>query len=133
MAVQSFRDLRVWQSAMDLVVEVYELTRTLPQSEVYGISSQLQRATVSIPANIAEGHTRRSLKEYMHFLSIARSSLAEVETYLELIGRVGYAPSARIQPLLSLAASVSRQLGALRDSLSLRLQEEPSSYDVMDP
>ena len=57
MAVQSFRDLRVWQSGMELVVGVYELTRTLPKSEVYGLSSQLQRAAVSVPANIAEGHT----------------------------------------------------------------------------
>jgi four helix bundle protein len=129
MAVQSFRDLRVWQSGMDLVVAVYELTRILPKPEVYGLSSQLQRAAVSVPANIAEGHTRRNLGEYLHFLSIARASLAEADTYLELIPRLGYAPPEQTQLLLDLAASVSRQLIALRDSLSTRLREEPFPYD----
>ena len=77
MEVQSFRDLRVWQSGMESVVGIYELTRTLPKSEVYGLSSQLQRAAMSVPAYIAEGQTRSSLKEYLHFLSIAlRNSLA---------------------------------------------------------
>ena len=131
--VQSFRDLRVWHSGMELVVGAYELTRTLPKAEVYGLSSQLQRAAVAVPANIAEGHTRRSLREYLQFLSIARSSLAEVETYLELIPRLGYASPEQIQPLLDLAASVSRQLIALRDSLSTRLQEDPFPYDPITP
>lgn len=127
--VSSFRELRVWRSAMELVVAVYGLTRTLPKSEVYGLSSQMQRAAVSIPANIAEGHTRRNLREYLHFLSISRASLAELETYLDLLPLVGYGSPQQIQPLLNLAASVSRQLVALRDSLSPRLQEEPFSYD----
>jgi four helix bundle protein len=118
---------------MELVVGTYELTRILPKSEVYGLSSQLQRAVVSVPANIAEGHTRRSLREYLQFLSIARSSLAEVETYLELIPRLGYTPPEQIQPLLDLAASVSRQLIALRDSLSARLHEDPFPYDPITP
>jgi four helix bundle protein len=133
--MQSFRDLRVWNSGMALVVGVYELTRTLPKSEVYGLSSQLQRAAVSVPANIAEGHTRHNLREYLQFLSIARVSLAEVETYLELVPRLDYAPPEQTQALLDLAASVSRQLIALRDSLSTRLQEEPFPYDFigLDP
>ena len=127
--MQSFRDLGVWQSGMELVVAVYELTRALPKSEVYGLSSQLQRAAVSVPANIAEGHTRQNLREYLQFLSIARASLAQVETYLDLVPRLGYAPPEQTQALLDLAASVSRQLIALRDSLSTRLQEEPFPYD----
>jgi four helix bundle protein len=72
--VQGFRELRVWQSGMQLVVGVYELTRALPKSELYGLSSQIQRAAVSVPANIAEGHARSHLREYLQFLSIARSS-----------------------------------------------------------
>ena len=131
--VQSFRDLRVWQSGMELVIGVYELTRNLPKSEVYGLSSQLQRAAVSVPANIAEGHTRHNLREYLQFLSIARASLAEVETYLELIPRLGYASSEQTHPVLDLAASISRQLIALRDSLSTRLQEEHFPYDPISP
>jgi four helix bundle protein len=129
MAVQSFRDLRVWQSGMELVVGIYELTRTLPKSEIYGLSSQLQRAAVAVPANIAEGHTRNSLKEYLHFLSIARSSLAEVETYLELVQRLSFMPPDRIRPLLDLTTSTHRQLIALRNSLATRLREEPFPYD----
>jgi four helix bundle protein len=131
--IESFRDLRVWQAGMDLVVGVYELTRTLPKSEVYGLSSQMQRAAVSVPANIAEGHSRRNLREYLQFLSIARVSLAEVETYLELVPRLGFADSAKLQPLLELAASVHRQLIALRNALQKNLQEESILYDYSTP
>ena len=133
MEVQSFRDLRVWQSGMELVVGIYELTRTLPKSEVYGLSSQLQRAAVSVPANISEGQTRSSLKEYLHFLSIARSSLAEVETYLELVQRLSYLLPDRIKPLLDLATSTHRQLIALLNSLATRLREDPFPYDSTTP
>ena len=114
---------------MDLVVRVYSLTEILPKSQRFGLSSQLQRAAISIPANIAEGHTRHSLREYLHFLSIARASLAEVVTYLYVVERIAYAPPDRTQPLLDLAASLNRQLLALRDSLAARLQEESPQYD----
>ena len=82
--VKSYRDLRVWQAAMNLVEQVYRLTRAFPKQETYGFSSQMQRAAVSIPSNIAEGHTREHLKEYLHHLSIAQASLAELETQLEI-------------------------------------------------
>ncbi len=98
MVVQSVRDLRVWQSGMELVVEVYELARTFPKSEVYGLASQLQRAAVSVPANIDEGHTYGSLREYLHFLSIAPSSPAEVETNLELDQCLSYTTPERARP-----------------------------------
>ena len=133
MSVQSFRDLRVWNAAMDLMVAVYELTRTFPKSEVYGLSSQMQRAAVSVPANIAEGHTRHNLREYLHFLSIARSSLAEVETYLEAVPRLGYLPREDTVPLLERAASVNKQLIALRNSLASHLQEDSIPYDISSP
>jgi four helix bundle protein len=132
-AVRSFRDLWVWQSAMDLAAAIYELTGSFPQSETFGLSSQIQRAAASVAANIAEGHARRNLREYLHFLSIARGSLAEVETYLELVVRLAYASPERVQQLLDLAASVSRQLVALRDSLNPRLQEDTPSYDPITP
>ncbi len=115
---------------MQLVASVYELTRIFPKYEMYGLSSQMQRAAVSIPANIAEGHARRHLSEYLQFLSIARGSLVEVETYLDLVPLLGHAPPERVAPLLDQAASVSRQLIALRDSLSKRMQEEEVSYDL---
>ncbi len=128
--VRSFRGLRVWHSGMDLVVAIYGLTKTFPKSETYGLSSQLQRAAVSVPANIAEGHSRQSLRAYLQFIAIARGSLAEVETHLELAPRLGCASSAQITPILNLAASISRQLIALRDALSTRLKEDPGSYDA---
>ena len=115
------------------MVATYELTRTFPKYEVFGLSSQMQRAAMSIPANIAEGHTRHSLREYLHFLSIARSSLAELETYLEAVPRLGYAPRERTQPLLELAISINKQLIALRNSLASHLQEEPVPYDASSP
>ena len=116
--VRSFRDLRVWRSAMELVVSVYALSRTLPKHEVYALASQMQRAAVSVPANIAEGHTRNNLREYLHFVGIARASLAEVETYIELTSRLEYATVEQAQAVLIQAASVSRQLVALRESLT---------------
>src|SRR4051812_4284655 len=82
------------------------------------------------PQTLRKGHTRHSLREYLHFLSIARSSLAEVVTYLYVVERIDYAPPERTQPLLNLAASLNRQLLALRDSLAARLQEESPQYDV---
>lgn len=84
---QGYRDLIVWQKAMDLVVEVYKLTKELPKQEQYGLSSQLQRSAVSIPSNIAEGYRRRG-KDGEHFLVIAYSSGSELETQLELIKRI---------------------------------------------
>jgi four helix bundle protein len=118
---------------MDLVVRVYELSRTLPKSETYGLASQMQRAAVAVPANIAEGHSRHSLREYLQFLSIARGSLSEVQTYLELVARVGYATPDQIEPMLDLAAAVVRQLSTLRNSLSTRLQEDAFPYDITTP
>lgn len=75
--VRSFQDLKVWQSAMELVVECYDVSRSFPKYENYGLSSQLQRTAVSVPANIAEGNGRKHTKEYLHHLSIANGSLAE--------------------------------------------------------
>ncbi len=84
MAVQSHRDLIVWQRGMELVVAVYTLARQLPTVEQFGLSSQLTRAAVSIPANIAEGRGCHGTREYANFCSIARGSLKELETLLEI-------------------------------------------------
>ena len=84
MQTQGYKDLIVWQKALDLVVAVYELTNQLPKTEIYGISSQMQRSAVSIPSNIAEGSRRKSKNETNHFLSIAFGSGAELETQIEI-------------------------------------------------
>jgi len=90
MEIKSYRDLRVWQSGMDLVVMIYEISDEFPSKEVYGLTSQIRRAAISVPSNIAEGHTRESTKEYLHHLSIAQASLAEVETQIEIAFRLRY-------------------------------------------
>ena len=93
----SFQDLNVWQKAMKLVREVYELTAQLPKEEKYGIVSQLRRASVSVPSNIAEGHGRSSKRDFSRFLSIALGSLREVQTLLLLCDDLGLAkPSAQL-------------------------------------
>ena len=90
--VKSHRDLIVWQKAMKLTVEVYHATKTFPKDELYGLTSQIRRASCSIAANIAEGKGRRTDKEFQHFLVTARGSLMELDTHLELACRVDYLP-----------------------------------------
>ena len=93
--VRSYRDLKAWQLSMGLAKEIYELTSSFPQHQMYGLACQMQRAVVSIASNIAEGHERQSTKEFLNFLSIARGSLAELETQLMLAESLGYAPQAQ--------------------------------------
>ena len=113
----SFRDLEVWQQAMDLVVECYRLSEAFPKDERYGLTSQLRRAAVSIPSNIAEGHARQHTKEFLQFLSIARGSLAELETQLILAERLNFASSALIMPLIDRANRITRMMASLKASL----------------
>ena len=122
MEIKSYRDLRVWQAGMDLVVQVYRLTQGFPTHELYGLTSQMRRAAVSIPSNIAEGHTRESSKEYLHHLSMAQGSLAELETQIEIAGRLTYIPSDQVAQSLTEVASLGRQMHALRDRLQRKGQ-----------
>ena len=115
-----FRDLRVWQSAMSLVEQVYLTTRTFPRHETFGLASQMQRAGVSVPSNIAEGHTRAHLAEYLQHIAIAQGSLAELETQIEIGNRLGYVSPERSAVLLLQSAALGRQLYALRNSLAKR-------------
>jgi four helix bundle protein len=115
--VGSYRDLRVWQTAMDLVVEVYSLAKLLPADERFGLGAQLRRAAVSVPANIAEGHGRLLRAEYLHHLSIARGSLKELETLLSIAERLGYISADRLANAAKLCESTSRMLTRLRGSL----------------
>ena len=88
--LNSHKDLKVWQESMTLVVVVYKATEDFPKHEIYGLTSQIRRATVSIPSNIAEGAGRRGNKEFIRFLYIALGSLSEVETQLEIAYRLKY-------------------------------------------
>ena len=122
MVVQSYRDLRVWQLAMDFVVEVYEATNSFPDREKYGLSSQLQRAAVSIPSNVAEGHSRASTREYLHHISIAMGSLSELETQLLIAARLGYISAEQISAFVETSDHLGRQLRNLQKSLRAKLK-----------
>lgn len=82
MYLKSYKELKVWQKSLNLVREIYEITKNLPGNEMYGLSIQMRRAAISIPSNIAEGHLRKNLKEFLQFLRIASGSAAELETQL---------------------------------------------------
>mgnify|MGYP002682261666 FL=1 len=120
MAVLSYRELDVWKKAMDLVEGCYGLTQGFPKTENYGLSSQLQRAAVSVPSNIAEGQAREHTGEFCQFLSIAQGSLAELETHIAIAERLGYAASHDCERLLSQASEVGRMLVGLRKALKSR-------------
>lgn len=97
MEFKSYRDLEVWQKAMDLVVMCYQITNKFPRKELYGLASQLQRAAVSVPANIAEGRERQYRREFLQHLSIAYGSLAEVETHVQIAERLEYIDSHKVK------------------------------------
>jgi four helix bundle protein len=120
LAGRGFRDLRVWKEGMDLVEQVYRLTRDFTKQELYGLTNQLRRASVSVPSNIAEGQTRTNLKEYLYFISNARGSLAEVQTQPEIAARLSYLTAEQLQPILEQADALSKQLFALRKALADR-------------
>jgi four helix bundle protein len=114
---RSFRELIAWQKAMDLAEATYRLAGQLPERERYGLWSQLTRAAASVPANIAEGHGRQGTREFANFVSIARGSLAELETFVLLAERLGYATPEETATLKSLADEVGRLTTRLHQSL----------------
>jgi four helix bundle protein len=117
MAVKSYRDLIAWQKAMDLVVDIYEVTKEFPRDELYGLTSQTRRSAVSIPCNIAEGQARDSTKEFAHFLSISYGSTAELETQLLIAERLGFIGHEQTTDRLEQCAEVGRIINGLRRSL----------------
>ena len=117
MKSSDFRQLKVWQKAMDLTVEIYSLVKCLPKEETYALSDQMRRAVVSIPSNIAEGQGRNSDKEFINFLSIARGSLWELETQIEICELLHYIDSSLTSKVYILTTEVSKMLNALSNSL----------------
>jgi four helix bundle protein len=117
MPLQSYRELEVWQLGMDLAVECYRATKPFPREELFGLTSQIRRAAVSIPANIAEGQGRQHTKEFLNHLSMARGSLMELETHLTLSHRLGLIDQPTLDTLLSATDRISRMLSGLRKSL----------------
>ena len=120
--ILSFRDLEVWQLGMKLVVDVYRQTESFPPAERYGLTSQIRRAAVSIPSNIAEGHARRSDGAYLNHVRIALGSQAELGTELEIASRLGYLSDEVSSMLIARVDEVRRMLHGLRRSLERRRQ-----------
>ena len=118
--VRSYRDLLVWQKSIDLAEMIYLDSKSFPAEERYGLTSQIRRAAVSGPANIAEGAARTGTGEYLQFLSVASGSLAEVETFLILAERLEFLSTDRSQTLLTHCEEISRMLGGLKRSLQSR-------------
>lgn len=116
--IRSFRDLVVWQKGMDLAESVYRASKAFPKEEQYGQTSQLRRAAISIPSNIAEGQARITTGEFVQFLGIARGSLAEVETQFLLAQRFGYLTPESTQIYLDLITETGRLLNGLLRSLT---------------
>ncbi len=119
--VENFKDLLVWQQGMEVARLIYLLARKFPADEKYGLTSQLKRAAVSVPSNIAEGHARDSLKDYLRFLSISAGSLAETETQLRLAVNLGYIAGEEVKEVLDLNEKTLRMLRNLQRSLAEKL------------
>ncbi|MFP4474003.1 MAG: four helix bundle protein [Desulfatibacillaceae bacterium] len=121
MAIRSYRDLIVWQKAMDLVAMVYTVSKGFPREEMYGLTSQVRRAVVSIPSNIAEGQGRNSTREFRNHLSMAYGSLQEVETQILVAERLGYLNADTTRATLRQASEVGRMINALSSALLKKL------------
>jgi four helix bundle protein len=111
--IESYRDLHVWQAAIELAVSCYARTKTFPASEIYGLTSQIRRSSTSIAANIAEGYGRDNTGSYVQFLRVAQGSLKELETHVIVARRIGYLESPQEEDLLRSSDEVGKMLRAL--------------------
>lgn len=119
-ARRKHHNLHVWQVAMDLVQDIYKITAQFPQEEMYGLTSQMRRSAVSIPSNIAEGAARTGSKEFLHFLSIARGSLSELETQLQISKRLGYCNCLKVSERVD---EVFGLIGGLIKSINVKVNK----------
>ena len=126
MSLKTYEELIIWQKSMDLVVEIYCLTKQLPKEELYGIISQMRRAAISIPSNIAEGYSRNSRKEYVQFIYIARGSKSELETQLKICERLGYLSNEQIKDAQNIIKEISKMFNVLLKNL-------PSTPQTLNP
>jgi four helix bundle protein len=124
MGIQSYRDLNVWQEAMSIAEAVYALTKSFPSAELYGLTAQMRRASVSIAANIAEGHGRETSRFYIQFLRVSQGSLKELETHLLLAERVGLAGREQVEPILDECDKLGRMLRALIRAIQEKSRSE---------
>ena len=124
--IRKYQNLKVWEKAAQLVLDVYALTNTFPKEELYGLSSQVRRAAVSIPSNIAEGSERKSDKDFIRFLRMASASLAEVETQLYIALKLNYSDDSAYSELLKASAEIGKMTHGLISGLEAKM---PSTGD----
>lgn len=117
-----FEKLAIWQKSHQLTIEIYKLTKSFPLEEKFGITSQIQRASSSIPANIVEGYSRRTTKDYLRFLSQARGSLSETQYFLLLARDLKYVPSEKFKDLINLSEEINRMLNSTIITLNTKLK-----------
>ncbi|PDT36093.1 diversity-generating retroelement protein bAvd family protein [Rhizobium sp. M10] len=122
--ISSYRDLKVWQFAIELSVVCYEVTRTFPREEIYGLTSQIRRSSASVAANIAEGYGRENRGSFVQFLKIAQGSLKELETHLIIAGRIGFLQASALDELLDRCDEIGKMLGSLIRSVQHRKADE---------
>ncbi len=115
---RSYRDLDVWKLSIGLVKEIYQITNKFPASENFGLTHQIRKAAVSIPANVAEGQGRNSSKEFRQFLAISLGSVAELETHLIIAKEIEYINSEELDPLLSLLDRIRKMIKGLSGSIT---------------
>jgi len=120
--MESYQELEVWKKAIELVTDIYRITKTFPNEEIYALTSQVRRAAISVPANIAEGWGRNMTKEYIQFLRIARGSLLEVETHLIVSRNLQYLNDQPFGIILQKIQEINKMLNSLINSLSKRLK-----------
>ena len=121
MSIESYRDLKVWQRGMEIAEAIYKITSEFPKAEQFGIACQMQRAAVSIPSNLAEGHDRGATKDFLRFISMTLGSRAELETQLLLAKRLTYGNPERIHDCLAQLDELGRMLRGLQKSLRAKL------------
>lgn len=120
MPIYSHKDLIVWQKGVRLCKEVYEATEKFPKSEIYGITSQMRRSAVSIPSNIAEGRSRNTTKDFLHFLSIALGSASELETQIEIAKELSFLEERKYININELLVEVSKMIMGLMKKLDTK-------------
>lgn len=131
MKLTHYRQLKVWEKAISLVENIYQATSGFPDHEKFALVSQLRRAAVSIPSNIAEGHARRSTRDYARFISMALGSLAEVETQIEIAARLGYLNDVEGRALTDLSDEIGKMLRAIE--IRLRPDQGSRVSESIDP
>jgi len=125
MPVFSYRDLRVWSAAVDVAISIYSLTALFPKQEIFGLTSQMRRAAVSVASNIAEGNARSSTRDFLRFLAITRGSLAEIDTQLTIAGKLRYAVASDIEDTRRKVDAVGKIVRRLEQVLHQRMSVKP--------